>query len=149
MKRKLTLAWNLVLILFVVLGEYGFAPQVISLFQFLDELAEGSFRTRAMMLGFEGIGLLILIAAGALSLSSIFWRKVSWPWRAVYGVIVIAAGLGSFIAIEINRKDMGFVSFGDYLTFVFNAVMIVLPILLFGVGYPNLFFRVYRRVMRK
>lgn len=62
---------------------------------------------------------------------------------------MIAAVIWTFIEIEIERKEFGSVMYGNHITFVFYAVVISLPILLFGVGYPNLLIRAYRRVKRK
>jgi hypothetical protein len=146
MKKILTFAWNLILITFVALAASVIIPKALGQFQGLAKLSEGSLRARTMMFGFQGIGLLVVIGAGALSLSSIFWRRVSWVWRGLFVGILAASCIGTLIAIRIDRADMGFVTYGDYFTFVLGTVVIALPIIACGTGYPNLLLRIYQRI---
>ncbi len=138
MKKSLTIAWNLIIALFIGLAAFAIAPKIIGQFQGLDRLSEGAFRDRVVMMGFHGIGLLIVIAFGAFSLSSLFWRKVSWGWRGLFIGVFAASVVGTLVAIQIDRADMGFVTYGDYLTFLIGAAVIVIPIAVVGVGYPKL-----------
>jgi hypothetical protein len=146
MKKYITIAWNLILIIFVALAASIIIPKVIGQFKGIDRLSEGSLRDRTMMFGFQGIGLFVVIATGALSLSSIFLRRVSWVWRGLFIALLAACAVGTYIAIRIDRADMGFVTYGDYITFVGGAVFIAFPIVAFGSGYPSLLCKLYRRL---
>ncbi len=148
MKSKLTIVWNIIIVLFIALVAVAIVPKVGYQFQGLDKFPEGTFRARATMMGFEGIGLIVVFIAGAFSLSSVFWRKVAWGWRASFLVVLLAAGIGTFIAIQIDKADMGFVIYGDYISFLLGTVVIVFPILIFGRGYPNLLVRAYHRIRK-
>lgn len=149
MKKALTIIWNLTLILLVALAASFMIPRILGQFQGLDRLSEGSFRTRSLMFGIQGIALCVVMAAGALSFSSVFWRKVSWPWRGFFITIVAVSCVGALIAIRIDRADMGFVIYGDYVAFVLGTFAIAFPIIAWGIGYPLLLLRIYRRIRGK
>jgi hypothetical protein len=146
MNKCITIAWNLILIMIVALAASVIIPKILGQFQGLDRLGEGPFRDRTMMFGFQGIGLFAVIAAGALSLSTIFLRKVSWVWRGLFIALLAACIVATIIAIRIDQADMGFVTYGDYISFVGGTILISFPIVAFGRGYPSLVLRVYRRL---
>lgn len=147
MKNHLTIAWNVIIALFIGLAAFVIVPKIIGQFQWLDRFSEGALRDRVVMMGFQGIGLLMVIAFGAFSLSSVFWRKVSWGWRGLFiGVLVSSVG-GVVVAIQIDQANMGLVAYGDYLAFLIGAAVIVFPIALVGVGYPKLLLDAWRRIL--
>ena len=148
MKIKLTIAWNIAIALFIALVTDTIAPKVAEPFQSLDKIPEGAFRWNVMMVGFEAIGLIVVVIAGAFSLSSVFWKKVDWGWRAVFLAVFLAAVIGTFIAIEIDKADMGLVYYFDYILFLTGTIVIVFPIVIFGRGYPNLIMRMYHRIKK-
>ena len=148
MNNKLAIVWNIIIVVFIALVTATIVPKVAYQFQSMDRLPEGAFRSSVMMVGFEGIGLIVVCVAGAFSLSSIFWKKVAWGWRALFLAVFLAAGIGTFIAIQVHTADMGSVLYGDYIAFLLGTVAIVFPILIFGIGYPNLLMRAYHRIKK-
>ena len=149
MKIILTIAWNIAIALFIALVIDLIAPKVTKQFQSLDKIPEGAFRSNVMMVGFEAIGLIVVIVAGAFSLSSVFWKKVDWGWRAMFLAVFLAAVIGTFIAIEIDKADMGLVYYFDYISFLTGTIVIAFPIVIFGRGYPNLIVRMYHRIKKR
>jgi hypothetical protein len=124
------------LLSFVGFWTWAIIPKVILQFSAPAHLQNKT----TIMFGFEGIGLLLAFAAGAVSLSSLFWRRssLSLPWRFVFGVTLAIFVIGTIVAIEIMQPTPGISGYSDYAIFIVSTNFLLLPIVVLGRSYPDL-----------
>jgi len=136
--------WNLLLVCLGIAILWLVVPKVFPQFREISPTLPGTFRARAIMVGFQGIGLIVTALLLFGSLSSWAWQGISSIGRWFYGLMSLLLLGGAGVSIYIDYVDMGFVGYGDYITFIFSVLLIAFPIVAFGTGYIGLAYRFWR-----
>ncbi len=141
-RTALKIVWNTLVVAFACFASFLLLRRIIP--QFIHAVTPGM-----VAFGFEGVGVLLWILVACATLTSALWFRCAIWVRVFFGLLLVALLAGAYCIDQIHQRELGPYAYRTptwaYIGFLGSFMLITLPFILFGCGYPALFSRLFTR----